>query len=74
MLGVVTNIEFLRFLLADADVRPAAWTPDCSTAEPPTSRGPAGREQIAAAAAYRWLLRWSAASSDPWDVPSGWRG
>ncbi|MGW4019043.1 acetyl-CoA carboxylase biotin carboxylase subunit [Rhodococcus ruber] len=78
VLGVVTNIDFARFLLADPDVQAgnldtglldrrlgdyaAPGTPD---------------EALVAAAAHRWLQRWPAASSpapvDPWDRPTGWR-
>ncbi|MCW2687104.1 MAG: acetyl/propionyl-CoA carboxylase, alpha subunit [Mycobacterium sp.] len=74
VLGVVTNIEFARFLLADPDVvagrldtglldrRVADFTP----AVP-------GDEQLIAAAAYRWLRSWPAPGADLWAVPSGWR-
>jgi len=72
VLGVGTNIEFLRFLLADADV--AAGRLDTGlidrtvfTADPP------GDEAFIAAAAYRWLRLWAEAGADPWDVPTGWR-
>ncbi|MCI4675154.1 acetyl-CoA carboxylase biotin carboxylase subunit [Candidatus Mycolicibacterium alkanivorans] len=72
VLGVGTNVEFLRFLLADDDV--AAGRLDTGiidrivfTAEPP------GDDVFIAAAAYRWLQLWSRAGADPWDVPTGWR-
>jgi acetyl-CoA/propionyl-CoA carboxylase, biotin carboxylase, biotin carboxyl carrier protein len=72
VLGVGTNVEFLRFLLADDDV--AAGRLDTGlidravfTAEPP------GDEAFIAAAAYRWLQRWADAGADLWDVPTGWR-
>lgn len=72
VLGVGTNIEFLRFLLADDDV--AAGRLDTGlidravfTAEPPTD------EAFIAAAAYRWLRLWAGAGADLWDVPTGWR-
>ena len=74
VLGVTTNVDFLRFLLADPDVRgrPARYR----TAGPPHSRlrgaAPATTSSIAAAA-YRWLCRWPAEPGDLWDVPSGWR-
>ncbi|MEV0945803.1 acetyl/propionyl/methylcrotonyl-CoA carboxylase subunit alpha [Rhodococcus sp. NPDC049939] len=75
VLGVVTNIEFVRFLLADPDVVAG----DLDT-------GLLGRRledfvaadttdaALIAAAAFRWLQRWpDGPSADPWDVPSGWR-
>jgi acetyl-CoA/propionyl-CoA carboxylase, biotin carboxylase, biotin carboxyl carrier protein len=74
VLGVVTNVDFLRFLLADPDVtagrldtglldrRLADFTP----------RVPSDDELIAAAA-YRWLNTWHCATDDLWTVPSGWR-
>jgi acetyl-CoA/propionyl-CoA carboxylase biotin carboxyl carrier protein len=72
VLGVGTNVEFLRFLLADADV--AAGRLDTGlidrtvfTADLP------GDEAFVAAAAYRWLRLWADAGPDLWDVPTGWR-
>lgn len=74
VLGVVTNVEFARFLLADPDV--AAGRLDTGlldrragdfTAAPPTD------DQFIAAAAYRWLRLWPAPGGDLWEVPSGWR-
>jgi len=74
MLGVVTNIEFLRFLLADPDVvagrldtglldrRVGDFTPAAPT-----------DDQLIAAAAYRWLSAWADATNDVWTQPSGWR-
>jgi acetyl-CoA/propionyl-CoA carboxylase biotin carboxyl carrier protein len=74
VLGVTTNIEFLRFLLADPDVEAGDLDtglldrrmPDFKPAEP------ADRELIAAAA-YKWLRSWPEPVSDLWAVPSGWR-
>ncbi len=78
VLGVVTNVEFLRFLLADPDVLAGRLDTglldrragDFSAAVP-------GHEHLIAAAAHRWLQRWAAAGDDPlvdlWNVPSGWR-
>ncbi|MBF6211527.1 acetyl/propionyl-CoA carboxylase subunit alpha [Nocardia puris] len=74
LLGVTSNIEFLRFLLADPDVQ--AGNLDTALLDrrvgdfvpaPPTD------EQFIAAAAYHWLRRWPTGPADPWDVPSGWR-
>ncbi|OBI51166.1 acetyl/propionyl-CoA carboxylase subuit alpha [Mycobacterium kyorinense] len=74
VLGVVTNVEFARFLLADSDV--VAGRLDTGlldrragdfTAAAPTD------DQFIAAAAYRWLRLWPAPGADLWEVPSGWR-
>jgi acetyl-CoA/propionyl-CoA carboxylase, biotin carboxylase, biotin carboxyl carrier protein len=74
VLGVVTNIEFARFLLADPDV--AAGRLDTGlldrrasdfVAAPPTD------EQFIAAAAFHWLRLFPAPGADLWEVPSGWR-
>jgi acetyl-CoA/propionyl-CoA carboxylase biotin carboxyl carrier protein len=74
VLGVTTNIEFLRFLLADPDVLAGNLdtglldrrTPDFVPAEP-------GDEELIAAAAYKWLRIWPRPGGDLWHVPSGWR-
>jgi acetyl-CoA/propionyl-CoA carboxylase biotin carboxyl carrier protein len=72
VLGVGTNVEFLRFLLADEDV--AAGRLDTGLIDRTVFTGePAGDEVFIAAAAYRWLQRWPTRSTDLWDVPSGWR-
>jgi len=73
VLGVVTNVDFLRFLLADPDVVAGRLdtglldrrVPDYVAAE-------AGDEDLIAAAAHRWLAAW-ARRGDLWDAPSGWR-
>jgi acetyl-CoA/propionyl-CoA carboxylase biotin carboxyl carrier protein len=74
VLGVVTNIEFARFLLADPDV--IAGRLDTGlldrragdfVAAAPTD------EQFIAAAAFHWLRRFPAPGADLWEVPSGWR-
>ena len=74
VLGVVTNVEFARFLLADADV--AAGRLDTGLldrragdfiAAAPTD------EQFIAAAAFHWLRLFPAPGADLWEVPSGWR-
>ncbi|KAA0018405.1 acetyl-CoA carboxylase biotin carboxylase subunit [Antrihabitans cavernicola] len=74
VLGVVTNIEFARFLLADPDVvagkldtglldrRVEDFTPAAAT-----------DDHFIAAAARRWLQGWGKAGTDPWDSPTGWR-
>ena len=74
VLGVVTNVEFLRFLLADADVQAGRLDtglldrrlPDFTPVFPDDP-------EFVAVAAYRWLQRWQAADADLWSAPSGWR-
>ena len=74
VLGVTTNIEFLRFLLADSDVVAGDLDtglldrrmPDFRPAEP-------GDRELIAAAAYKWLRSWPDPVTDLWAVPSGWR-
>ena len=74
VLGVVTNVDFLRFTLADPDV--VAGRLDTGlldrrvrdfAATTPTD------DQLIAAAAYRWLCSWADATNDLWTQPSGWR-
>ncbi len=75
VLGVVTNIEFARFLLADPDV--IAGNLDTGLLDRRVEdfvAADASDEVLIAAAAYRWLSRWTTSECvDPWDVPSGWR-
>ncbi|MCX2931444.1 ATP-grasp domain-containing protein [Mycobacterium sp. CVI_P3] len=72
VLGVGTNVEFLRFLLADEDV--AAGRLDTGLIDRTVfAAEPVGGEAFIAAAAYRWLQRWPVGVTDLWDVPSGWR-
>ncbi|AEV74595.1 acetyl/propionyl-CoA carboxylase, alpha subunit [Mycolicibacterium rhodesiae NBB3] len=74
VLGVTTNIDFLRFLLADPDVVAGDLDtglldrrlPDFASAEP-------GDRELIAAAAYKWLRSWPDPVTDLWAVPSGWR-
>jgi acetyl-CoA/propionyl-CoA carboxylase, biotin carboxylase, biotin carboxyl carrier protein len=73
VLGVVTNVEFLRFLLADPDV--VAGRLDTGLLDRRVADfvpRPAEDAEFIAAAAYRWLQRWQAAG-DLWSAPSGWR-
>ena len=75
VLGVVTNIEFARFLLADPDViagRLDTGLLDRRVGE--FAAQAATDEQLIAAAAVRWLQAWEATSGDLWSEPSGWRG
>ncbi|RVW01054.1 acetyl/propionyl/methylcrotonyl-CoA carboxylase subunit alpha [Rhodococcus xishaensis] len=77
VLGVVTNIEFLRFLLADEDV--CAGRLDTGLLDRRVAdfhAESAGDDVLVAAAAYYWLGLWSAGTrtgADPWDAPTGWR-
>ena len=73
VLGVVTNVEFLRFLLADPDV--VAGRLDTGLLDRRVADFvPAAVDdaEFIAAAAYRWLQRWQRAD-DLWSAPSGWR-
>ncbi|MEU4314975.1 biotin carboxylase N-terminal domain-containing protein [Nocardia sp. NPDC024068] len=74
VLGVTTNIDFLRFLLADPDV--AAGRLDTALLDRRAGdfrAAPVTDEMFAAAAVYRWLRRWPSGPADPWDFPTGWR-
>ena len=72
VLGLGTNIDFLRFVLSDDDV--VAGRLDTGLLERLDFNPAAvGDEVFVAAAAYRWLQRWPVAPAGPWDVPSGWR-
>ncbi|MFR9750917.1 acetyl/propionyl/methylcrotonyl-CoA carboxylase subunit alpha [Nocardia sp. 004] len=74
LLGVTSNIEFLRFLLADPDVAEGRLDTallDRRVADfQPT---PVGDAEFIAAAVCHWLRRWPAPPAEPWSVPSGWR-
>jgi acetyl-CoA/propionyl-CoA carboxylase, biotin carboxylase, biotin carboxyl carrier protein len=74
VLGVTTNIEFLRFLLADPDV--VAGRLDTGLLDrrtPDYIPATHGDDELIAAAAYKWLRGWPAPVGDLWEVPSGWR-
>jgi acetyl-CoA/propionyl-CoA carboxylase biotin carboxyl carrier protein len=75
VLGVTTNVAFLRDLLREADVR--AGRLDTGLAERVAGRAVAAGipdEVLAAAALERLLIREPAGPViDPWDVPDGWR-
>ncbi|WP_285029877.1 acetyl/propionyl/methylcrotonyl-CoA carboxylase subunit alpha [Mycolicibacterium sp. lyk4-40-TYG-92] len=73
VLGVGTNIDFLRFLLADEDV--IAGRLDTGLLDRRTGdyvAAQAGDEEFIAAAAYRWLHSWADAG-ELWATPTGWR-
>ncbi|KZF13246.1 acetyl/propionyl-CoA carboxylase subuit alpha [Rhodococcus sp. EPR-157] len=74
VLGVVTNIEFARFLLADNDVR--AGKLDTGLLDRRVEdfiAAPVTDEALIAAAALDWLQLWRTAGDDIWASPSGWR-
>ena len=74
VLGLTTNIEFLRFLLADSDV--VAGRLDTGLLDrraPDFAAMPARDDEMIAAAAYRWLRSWPAQPASAWAIPSGWR-
>ena len=72
VLGVGTNIDFLRFVLADGDV--ASGRLDTGLLERLDYRAPEiGDDVVIAAAAYRWVRRWPSQPAGLWDEPSGWR-
>jgi acetyl-CoA/propionyl-CoA carboxylase biotin carboxyl carrier protein len=75
VLGVQTNIAFLRRLLADDDVRQARLDTsllDRIAAEYQPDAAPDAA--FLAAAAHTWLARWQQADpGDRWSRPDGWR-
>lgn len=74
VLGVTTNIEFLRFLLADPDVMAGRLdTGLLDRRSPDFTSATAGDAELIAAAAYKWLRAWPEPTGDLWAVPSGWR-
>ncbi len=74
VLGVVTNVDFLRFLLADDDVATGRLDTGLLDRRVGDYRPAAGTDaEFVAAAAYRWLQRWAESSDDPWTRPTGWR-
>ncbi|GAB7069170.1 ATP-grasp domain-containing protein [Mycobacterium hodleri] len=74
VLGVTTNVDFLRFLLADPDVVAGRLDTGLLDRRMPDYAGiHATDDDLVAAAAYRWLARWPATPGDLWAVPSGWR-
>ncbi|MGV9822369.1 ATP-binding protein [Nocardia xishanensis] len=74
LLGVTSNIEFLRFLLADPDVGAGRLDTGLLDRRVGDFRPePVRDEEFVVAAAYHWLRRWPTEASGPWDIPSGWR-
>lgn len=74
VLGVVTNIDFARFLLADPDVIAGNLDTGLLDRRVEDYQAPdPSDDQIIAAGVHRWLARWPATSADLWDTPTGWR-
>ena len=74
VLGVVTNVDFVRFLLADDEVVAGALDTGLLDRRLEDYAAPGTSDTtFVAAAAHLWLQHWSAANSDPWSVPDGWR-
>ena len=74
--GIVTNVPFLRALLADDDVRAGRMDTQMvdRLAERLAVTGPVPDEVFAAAALDELLgMQPSGTRVDPWDVPTGWR-
>ena len=72
VLGVGTNVDFLRFVLADDDV--AAGRLDTALLEGLDYTAPVADDDVLiSAAAYRWLRAWPSGPAALWEVPSGWR-
>ncbi|MGH3248336.1 MAG: biotin carboxylase N-terminal domain-containing protein, partial [Trebonia sp.] len=71
ILGVTTNITYLRALLADADV--AAGRLDTGLAERIQFSVTPPPDEVLAAAALDRLRARETAVPGPWDIPDGWR-
>ncbi|MGD1279642.1 acetyl/propionyl/methylcrotonyl-CoA carboxylase subunit alpha [Mycobacterium seoulense] len=74
ILGVQTNVEFLRFLLADERVR--AGDLDTALLDERVADFtplPAPDDVLAAGGLYRQCALDRRAAGDPWAVPTGWR-
>ncbi|WP_067574619.1 acetyl/propionyl/methylcrotonyl-CoA carboxylase subunit alpha [Nocardia acidivorans] len=74
ILGLRANIDFLRFLLADPQVRAGALdTGLLDRRAVDFAPAPVTDAQFIAAATQLWLRRWPSGASDPWATPNGWR-
>ncbi|MRH86989.1 ATP-grasp domain-containing protein [Nocardia sp. SYP-A9097] len=74
ILGVRANIDFLRFLLADPDVRAGALdTGLLDRRAVDFAPAPVTDAQFIAAATELWLRGWPSTAADPWSTPNGWR-
>ncbi|WP_027942553.1 biotin carboxylase N-terminal domain-containing protein [Amycolatopsis taiwanensis] len=76
VLGVTTNVAFLRGLLADPDVQAGELDTGLVERRPSGETGSGIAEEFFVAAAVDRLIELTPAGGgvvDPWDVPSGWR-
>ncbi|TGB45139.1 acetyl/propionyl/methylcrotonyl-CoA carboxylase subunit alpha [Mycolicibacterium peregrinum] len=74
VLGLTTNTEFLRFLLADPDVTAGRLDTGLLDRRAPDFAPQAlGDAELIAAAAYQWISNWTEAGDDLWARPTGWR-
>ncbi|OZM73746.1 acetyl/propionyl-CoA carboxylase subunit alpha [Amycolatopsis antarctica] len=78
VLGVATNVAFLRALLADADVRAGRLDTELVERRLDVLVGGGTPEEFLVAAAMERMLRLLPAGTgggvvDPWEVPNGWR-
>ncbi|KLI08190.1 acetyl-COA carboxylase [Mycolicibacterium conceptionense] len=74
VLGLTTNTEFLRFLLADPDVAAGRLDTGLLDRRAPDFAPPVlGDAELIAAAAYQWISHWEQAGDDLWARPTGWR-
>ncbi|MCU1641499.1 MAG: acetyl/propionyl/methylcrotonyl-CoA carboxylase subunit alpha, partial [Nocardia sp.] len=74
ILGVRANIDFLRFLLADPEVRAGHLdTGLLDRRAVDFLPAPVTDAQFVAAATDLWLRQWPSTPNDPWATPSGWR-
>ncbi|UQX12660.1 acetyl-CoA carboxylase biotin carboxylase subunit [Candidatus Mycobacterium methanotrophicum] len=74
VLGVVTNVGFARFLLADPDVIAGRLDTGLLDRRARDFVAAAATDaQFIAAAAFRWSQLRPAPGADLWEVPSGWR-
>ncbi|TDD63813.1 acetyl-CoA carboxylase biotin carboxylase subunit, partial [Actinomadura rubrisoli] len=74
LLGVPTNVAFLRALLGHPDVVSGGL--DTGLVERSLDglvSGTAAPPEVLAAAALERMLALESAASDPWDIPDGWR-
>ncbi len=73
VLGVGTNIDFLRFLLSDNDVRDGHLDTGLLDRLVDTyAVAPAPIDVVIAAAIHVWAALWST-TTDLWSIPNGWR-
>ena len=74
VLGVTTNTEFLRFLIADPEVAAGRLDTGLLDRRAPDFAVTAVEDRdLIVAAAYQWVTDWSSAGDNLWELPSGWR-